>query len=193
MEETSDIIQTNLPPVFSKRPRKLKEMTPRFTVAWGRSGATPHPRLLAQRLTHCTLKPPLVLQRGPGSREEAHSKVTAGTLGRPDHSLGPDSLLGPYPVWKSVFSRVQGLAFFLSLLRVGDPPRDTLIKLEVNAISLLPVSVPAPAPIPRESLTNAPWGIGPASCKGILGPQPLYVAQVSEWCAPVRVDGEATA
>ena len=168
MEETSEIIQTNLPPVFSKRPRKLKEMTPRFTVAWGRSGAIPRPRLLAQRLTHCTLKPPLVLQRGPGSREEAHSKVTAGMLGRPDPWLGPDSLLGPYPLSgnsSSVECRaLRSSSVYCELVT----PRDTLITLEVSAISL-PATIPAPSSHPWRIFNKRSLGHRPRLVQGNTG------------------------
>lgn len=45
-------------------------------------------------------------------------------------------------VWKPVSLQFQGPAFFLGILRVGNYPKDTFVKLEVSDISPLPVCPP---------------------------------------------------
>lgn len=73
-----------------------------------------------------------------------------------------DSLRDIPNMWKPVLLQFRGPAFFLGILKVGNYPKDTFVKLEVSDISPLPVCPTPNLPSQKNLLEKAPWCMGPA-------------------------------
>lgn len=151
MESSSETIQTN-PLGFQIREIVIQNVegnNPKFPGCLGQSSdlpfVLPAPGLLFHFLYHCILKGICLCYRkdtGLGQRRDLPQKSQL-THYKEGHDLPTGawlSLRGLPKIWKPVIHKLQGPAFFLGILRVGNYPKDTFIKLEVSAVSPLSVS-----------------------------------------------------
>lgn len=67
-----------------------------------------------------------------------------------------DSLRDIPNMWKPVLLQFRGPAFFRGILRVGNYPNDTFVKLEVSDISPLPMCHPRNLLSQKNRLEKAP-------------------------------------
>lgn len=94
-----------------------------------------------------------------------------------------DSLRDIPNMWKPVLLQFRGPAFFRGILRVGNYPNDTFVKLEVSDISPLPMCHPRNLLSQKNRLEKAPWCMSLALHKQIWAPRDLsYSADADLSC-----------